>query len=147
MESHPRILCKHWLPVWLQLIDTHPWWCWETKRQTPLSPLTDYRLFWTDGWMIQGRDAWKNWSWQHFITLGSQKGLVVINSCWEHNLDSLPCVQVCVHSTCLQPLLLVSILCELCYNLQKWLWRLWLNFYLYEYKRIGSNAQVGLLLL
>lgn len=96
-----------------------PWWCGGTKRQAPLSPLPD-RLFWTDGWMIQGRDIWKNWSWQHFITLGSQKGLAVINPCWESNLDSLSlCVQVCVHSARLQLLFWVTVLCELCYNLQK----------------------------
>lgn len=105
--------------------------------------------------MIQGRDIWKNWSWQHFITLGSQKGLGVINPCWESNLDSLSfCVQVCVHSARLQLLLWVTVLCELCYNLQKMtkvhdacLWRLWMIFYWCEYKRTLSIVQVWLLLL
>lgn len=46
-------------------------------------------------------------SWQVFVTLGGQNGLVVIISCWESNLDSLSlCVQACVHAAhlilCLQ---------------------------------------------
>lgn len=146
---------QFWMHLVLQFIDTHPRWCWETKRQTPLSPLTN-RPFGTDGWMLQGRNKRKNWSWRHFTMLGVQKGHVVINPCWERIWTHCHCVYKSVstllvssfhygcpfHVSSAITLKMTKVRVPVC------LWRLWLIFCWCENKRMRSNyIQVWLLLL